>query len=531
MSTWPTDAASRTLRHPPPEDTGLSSLLIKNARLIDGVGSPAASADIAVENDLITEAAPDLDIDADQVIDAAGSVASPGFVDMHSHGGAGIIERTTADSKALDGVTTEVLGNCGSSPFPTDKFPSADAFFGLVDEVGTSINRAFLAGLGSIRAAVMGPGGEPASPDQIRTMRDTLARCIEEGAFGASTGLIYPPGCFATREEMAEIVKAAGDAGALYATHMRDEGDLIEDAIDEAAFIAKASGARLQISHVKLSGKRNWHKIDWLEERLRGLIDGGIDLACDRYPYTASATDLGVLLPNWAHDGTAQQRMERLADADARSRVESEMLGNHPEPEYWDTVLISAVPEGEDAAYNGKTLAEVAAMRDERPVETIMNLLARREAMPAIVIFCMCEENLRRVLSWPFVAAGSDARARVAPEKFGTDKPHPRSYGTFARFLGRYVREEGTLSLEEAVRRITSLPAERLGLHDRGVIREGALADITIFDPDTIADCATYDDPHQASAGIRHVIVNGQPVIENGSHNGALPGRILRRSG
>jgi N-acyl-D-amino-acid deacylase len=499
--------------------------------VIDGTGSPAVNANIAVENDLITAVAPDLNIDAEQVIDARGAVASPGFIDMHSHGGAGIIERTTADSKAHDGVTTEVLGNCGSSPFPTDKFPSADAFFGLVDEVGTSINRAFLAGLGSIRAAVMGSGAEPASPEQIRTMRDTLAGCIEEGAFGVSTGLIYPPGCFTTREEMAEIAKAAGDAGALYATHMRDEGDEIEDAIDEAAFIAKASGARLHISHVKLSGKRNWHKIDWLEERLRGLIDSGIDLACDRYPYTASATDLGVLLPNWAHDGAAQQRMERLGDADARGRIESEILGDHPEPEYWDTALISAVPEGEDTAYNGKTLAEVAAMRDERPVETIMNLLARRESMPAIVIFSMCEENLRRVLSWPFVAAGSDARARIASEKFGTDKPHPRSYGTFARFLGRYVREENVLALEEAVRRITSLPAERLGLRDRGVIRAGALADITIFDPDTIADRATYHEPHQPSAGILHVIVNGQPVIENGSHNGALPGRILRRSG
>ena len=413
----------------------------------------------------------------------------------------------------------------------TEKFPSADAFFGLVDEVGTSVNRAFLAGLGSIRASVMGLGGGAASPDQIGTMHDTLARCIEEGAFGVSTGLIYPPGCFTTREEMAEVVKAAGDAGALYATHMRDEGDVIDDAIDEAAFIARAGGARLHISHVKLSGKRNWHKIDWLEERLRGLIDGGLDLACDRYPYTASATDLGVLLPNWVHDGTAQQRMERLGDSDARGRIESEVLGNHPEPEYWDTVLISAMPEGGDAAYNGKTLAEVAAMRGERPVETVMNLLARRESMPAIVIFCMCEENLRRVLSWPFVAAGSDARARTASEKDGTDKPHPRAYGTFARLLGRYVREENVLSLEEAVRRITSLPAERLGLSDRGVIREGAAADITIFDPDAIADRATYHEPHQPSAGILHVIVNGRPVIENGSHNGALPGRVLRRSG
>ncbi len=506
-------------------------MLIKNARVIDGTGAPAVTADIAVENDLITAVAPGLDADAERVIDAKGAAASPGFIDMHSHGGVGILERPTADSKVHDGVTTEVLGNCGSSPFPTEKFPSADAFFGLVDEVGTSVNRAFLAGLGSIRASVMGLGGGAASPDQIGTMRDALARCIEEGAFGVSTGLIYPPGCFAAREEMAAVVRAAGEAGALYATHMRDEGGEIEDAIDEAEFIARTAGARLHISHVKLSGKRNWHKIDWIEERLRGMIDGGLDLACDRYPYTASATDLGVLLPNWVHDGAAQRRLERLGDADARGRIEREVLGNHPEPEYWDTVLISSVPEGEDAAVNGRTLAEVAAMRGERPVETVMNLLARHERMPAIVIFCMCEENLRRVLSWPFVAAGSDARARVASERAAAERPHPRSYGTFARFLGKYVREEKLLPLEEAVRRITSLPAERLGLRGRGVIREGALADITIFDPGAVADRATYADPHQPSAGMLHVIVNGRPVIENGIHNGALPGRVLRRSG
>jgi N-acyl-D-amino-acid deacylase len=377
----------------------------------------------------------------------------------------------------------------------------------------------------------MGMESREPTDNEMERMKELVRRGMEDGAIGMSTGLIYPPGCFAAREEMAAVVRAAGEAGALYATHMRDEGDEIEDAIGEAEFIARTAGARLHISHVKLSGKRNWHKIDWLEERLRGMIDGGIDLACDRYPYTASATDLGVLLPNWVHDGAPQRRLERLGDADARGRIEREILGNHPEPEYWDTVLISSVPEGEDAAVNGRTLTEVAAMRGERPVETVMNLLARHERMPAIVIFCMCEENVRRVLSWPFVATGSDARARVPSERAAAERPHPRSYGTFARFLGKYVREEKLLPLEEAVRRITSLPAERLGLRGRGVIREGALADITIFDPEAVADRATYADPHQPSAGMLHVIVNGRPVIENGAHNGALPGRMLRRSG
>jgi len=510
-----------------PENARLTSLLIKNARVIDGTGAPPAAADIAVDDDRIAAVATGLDIDAEHVIDASGAVAAPGFIDIHSHGGAGIIERPAADSKVHDGVTTEVLGNCGSSPFPTEKFRSAAEFFDAVDDAGTSINRAFLAGMGSIRSFVMGPGARAASPDDIGTMRGELARCIEEGALGVSTGLIYPPGCFATREEMAEVIKAAGEADALYATHMRDEGDEIEDAIGEAEFIARASGTRLQISHVKLSGERNWHKIDWLEERLHRMT-GELDLACDRYPYTASATDLGVLLPNWVHDGPPDQRMERLGDPDARGRVTTEILAGHPEPEYWNTVLISSVPEGEDPAYNGRTLAEIAEMRSERPAEIVVNLLACNEKMPAIVIFCMCEENLRRVLSWPFVAVGSDARSRVVAEKSGPDLPHPRAYGTFARFLGKYVREEKLLPLEEAVRRITSLPAQRLGLRDRGEICEGAFADITIFDPAEIAGRATYAESHQPSAGILHVIVNGRPVIEDGSHNGALAGRMLR---
>ena len=515
-------------RHRSPEDTSLTSLLIKNARVVDGTGAPPTNADIAIDGDLIAAVATGLDIDAEHVIDASGAVASPGFIDVHSHGGAGIIERPTADSKVHDGVTTEVLGNCGSSPFPSEKFRSAAEFFDAVDEAGTSINRAFLAGMGSIRSFVMGPGAVAASPDELGAMRGELARSIEEGAFGVSTGLIYPPGCFATREEMAEVIKTTGEADALYVTHMRDEGDEIEDAIGEAEFIARASGTRLHISHVKLSGKRNWHKIDWLEERLHRMTGDGLDLACDRYPYTASATDLGVLLPNWVHDGPPDQRMARLGDPDARGRVTTEILAAHPEPEYWNTVLISSVPEGEDAAYNGRTLAEIAEMRGEPPAEIVMNLLACNEKMPSIVIFCMCEENLRRVLSWPFVAVGSDARSRVAEEVLAPDRPHPRAYGTFARFLGKYVRDEKLLPLEAAVRRITSLPAQRLGLRDRGEICEGAFADITIFDPAAIADRATYAGPHQLSAGILHVIVNGRPVIEDGSHNGALAGRMLR---
>jgi len=455
-------------------------------------------------------------------------MASPGFIDVHAHGGSGLPNARAAESKVHDGVTTEVLGNCGFSPFPSEPCRAAAACFDAVEEAGTAIHRAFLVGLGAVRSFVMGSGaGRPTAAD-LSAMRGEVERALHEGAFGVSTGLIYPPGCFADREEMAALVAPAGEAGALYATHLRSEGDAIEAALDEAAYIARTAGARLHISHVKLSGERNWHKIDWLEERLDTLRRDGIDLTCDRYPYTASATDLGVLAPDWVHDGPPERRVERLQDREVRRRARDEMTARTP-PAYWKDVILSSVPG--DAAEDcvGRSLDDVARDRGEEPADTVLRLLAGSRDKPSVVIFCMREENLRRVLSWPFVAIGSDARARptAGPE---TGRPHPRAYGTFSRFLGRYVRKQKLVPLEEAVRRMTSLPADTLGLGECGVLREGARADITVFDPATVADRATYEEPRRFSAGIRHVIVNGRLVVEDGAHTGALPGRVLRRT-
>jgi len=428
-------------------------------------------------------------------------------------------------------VTTEVLGNCGFSPFPARPkaggFRSAAEFFTAVEKAGTSINRAFLTGLGAVRAFVVGDGADAPSAQDVKTMQREVARSLEEGTFGVSSGLIYPPGCFASREEIAEVARPAGAAGALYATHMRSEGDDIEAALDETEFVARTSGARPQISHVKLSGRRNWHKIDWLEARLLRMRDDGLELACDRYTYTASATDLGVMLPNWVHEGPAERRMQRLGDPEVRGRVEREVLDLHPEPEYWDGVLISSMPNGGEQGYVGKNLRQVAEERDERPIDALMNLIASQKQKPSVVFFSMCEENLRRILSWPFVGVGSDARARSHTEP-ATEKPHPRAYGTFSRLMGRYVRDEKVMPLEEAVRRVTSMPAGRLGLSGRGVLREGAFADITIFDPETVADRGTFTEPCRTPAGILHVLVNGRAVIKNGKHTGALSGRVLR---
>jgi len=497
--------------------------------VLDGTGAPGVIADIAVDGEKIRRIGPALDQPAEKTLEARGLVAAPGFIDIHAHGGAGILERKEADSKACDGVTTEALGNCGSSPFPSNAYRSAAGFFDAVDAAGTGINRVFLVGLGSIRAFVIGPDAQTASADDIQGMQQELTRALEDGAFGFSTGLIYPPGCFATADELAEVAAAARPFHTLHSTHMRSEADHIEAAIDEAEQIARAAGARLQISHLKLAGARNWHKIDWLEARLNGLRSDGLDLACDRYTYIASNTDLGVILPNWAQEGTAAERMARLKDPATRRRIEQEILALHPEPEYWDKILLAWVPDGVDRSYNGKTLRQVGELRDQRPLDVVVDLLSQHEPKPSIVIFSMCEDNLLRILSWPFVGVGSDARARLQSEAGEGHKPHPRAYGTFARYLGKYVRDEGILPLEEAVRKITALPAARLGLTDRGVLRAGAFADITLFDPDQVADRATFDEPQRPSAGIPHVLINGRLAVENGEPTGALSGRMLRK--
>ncbi|MFW6107900.1 MAG: N-acyl-D-amino-acid deacylase family protein [bacterium] len=510
----------------------MPSLLIKNGHLVDGTGDAPRAADLLIEGDRVAAIAESIEQEADVTIDASGAVVAPGFIDLHAHGGMQVLTNQTADSKIHDGVTTEVLGNCGSSPFPAgddDAYPSAAAFFDAVDDAGTAINRACLAGQGSIRRFVLGRTSVLATPEDIRAMRREAERCLDEGAFGISSGLIYTPGCFASEDEIAEVVGAAADADALYATHLRSESNEIEKAIDEAEYVARTSGARLQISHVKLSGRRNWDKIDWLDERLHGLIDDGMDLGCDRYPYVAASTNIGVIVPSWVHDGSPEERMERLRDPDVRARVEKDVFDRHPEPDYWDNIVISAVPDGEDVTYNGQSMRQIAEMRDERPVDTVMNLLAAHRAKASAVFFSMAEANLRRILTWSFVAVASDARARVPRHDELVTRPHPRAYGTFARLLGRYARDERVLSLEEAVRRVTTLPAARLGLDDRGVLRPGAFADVTIFDPDEVIDRATFTDPHRTSAGIRTVIVNGEPVVEDGVHNGRLPGRMLRR--
>lgn len=507
------------------------SLLVKNALVYDGSGAPPYKADVAVQGDKIADIAPSINAPAEKIIDAKGLALSPGFIDIHSHE-YGIFGNPSAASKIHDGVTTEVIGNCGFSPFPGTyegvTVNTAAEFFAAVDKAGSSINHACLAGLGAVRQAVMGGTARPANQAEIDAMKSLVEQSLDEGVFGVSTGLIYPPGCFATKEELAEVVSPAGKRGAIYATHMRSEGDRIEDAIDEAGFIAEKSGASLQISHLKLSGKRNWHKLEWLEKRLAELRRR-VSLGSDRYTYTASWTNIGAILPEWVFDGNDADRDKRLLDRATRKKIEDEVLALHPEPEYFDNIVVNHIPDVRSPHLIGKSIKEIAKIQKEKPIDCVINLIAKCNSMPSAFFHTMNDEQISEILSWDFVAIGSDAQARPLDDEADGELPHPRAFGTFSRFLAKYIREQKLMPLEQGVRRMTALPAERLGMNGRGAIKKNYFADILIFDPEKVADRATYQQPRKTSVGIMHVIVNGTPVIENATHNGKTPGKILRR--
>lgn len=523
-------------------------ILIVNGTVVDGTGAAGKPLDVGLSGERIRALADLQGQSARTVIDATGCIVAPGFVDIHSHGDTFTLACPRADSKVLDGVTTEVSGNCGASPFPLNQrmrdrisdsaqplgiqvdWPDADGFFARQEAVGTAINRAHLAGHGALRSFVIGRSAREPTAEELDLMRRELAVCLEQGALGLSSGLIYPPGCYATTHELIALCDVAAHYGVPYCTHIRSEGDAIESAVEEVAKVARATGVRVQLSHVKVSGRRNWGKIRWLKQKLSALRDEGVDLCGDRYPYIASSTDLDVVLPNWMLEGGPDAELERLATRETRDRAAEQVLASIPDAEYWNEIRISSVTSAKNRPLEGKSIAEVAALQHKSPIDTVFDLLIEEKRRVAVIIFCMCEENLREVLSWPFVMIGSDCAARADHGPTSKGKPHPRAFGTFARTLGRYVREEKVLRLEEALFKMTGQPANHFGLQERGCLKPGYFADVTIFHPEHISDQATYDNPQQYSKGIKYVLVNGKLVVAGGRHTGALPGHVLRRT-
>jgi len=522
---------------------------IRGGALLDAAGG-LRRADLRVRDGRIGHVAPHLPPAAVD-LDVTGLTVAPGFIDIHCHSEFAAFVYPRAESKVLSGVTTDVSGNCGVSPFPlagefrerrraewgphglTIDWESAKEFFARAEAAPCSVNRAVLAGHGALRAAVIGYADRPASADDRRRMRKLLAEALDEGAFGLSSGLIYPPGCYASVDELADLCRVVAGAGGFYASHIRNEGAGLLEAIDEFLAVVRHAVVRGQLSHLKASRTPNWPKMAEAIRRLRAARASGLVVTADRYPYLASMTDLdSLMLPNWAVEGGREQELARLKDGATRRRLADEILAKHPEPEYFERILIASVKPGGPQEAVGKNLRQWADAARRDPLDVAFDLIIEHDTQVSAIAFTMSEENLRAVLAEPYVAVGSDAGLRRVPEDLSNvpeGLAHPRAYGTAARFLGTYVRGERLMDWREGIRRLTSLPADILGLWDRGRLEEGCWADLVVFDRETIADRATYERPWVPPAGIRHVFVNGQRVVSDGMHTGATPGRILRR--
>jgi len=530
------------------------NIIFENASIIDGSGKPAWNGEVAVRRDRIVAMGrklPEGFKNGAERINASGRVLAPGFVDIHAHGELEPLADTSAAGKVVEGVTTEISGNCGLTPFPLlgalrarfekearDEYgwkpfqldwSSASEYFARLERAGCSINRGFLAGHGSLRAAVNGYGDNPLGVDGKRLMRHLLEDSLNAGCYGLSTGLAYPPGCYATPEEITDLAAICASKDALYTSHMRSESDGLEAAINETLDVCRQTGARTQISHLKTALQRNWKKIEFLDKTLHQARRDGLDFHADRYPYTASSTGLDSILPNWAYIGGNSEELKRLNDKSICAKLEAEVAAKNPEADFWRRIQVAAVTnEALCVEISGKNMAEIAVAWKVRPFEAFRRIAIEDELRTSAIFSSMCEENLERILSWEFVMVASDATARNISGPTRVAAPHPRTFGTFPRMLARYVRERKLMSLEEAIRRMTSLPAQTFHIADRGAIRPGAYADLVLFDAETVKDEATFTDANRFPTGIDRVYVNGVLAVKDGTVLDARAGRVLR---
>jgi N-acyl-D-amino-acid deacylase len=516
-------------------------LKIAGGQVADGTGAPLRRADVGILAGRITEVGDLSAAPARRVVDAAEKMVCPGFIDSHSHSDSYLLLEPSAPSKIYQGVTTEVVGNCGASAAPLlglSKLPSdwedktypgrwrtMAEYRALLESVRPAVNAVPLAGHGKLRAAVMGYEARAARPDEVREMARLLECAMDEGAAGLSTGLIYAPGMYAAPEEVAALAAVAARRNGIYTTHMRSEGAGLLEAIDEALAVSRRSGVRLCISHLKTSGRGNWHLLEAALGRIEAARAEGLSVAADRYPYIASNTDLDVILPAWAAGGGREAVLARLADPETRLRLRTELLANRPET-YWGTVVIGSTAHPDHAGLQGKPLDEAARMLGLEPVDAALTLIEKDGLRTSAFFFGMSEENMWRILAQPWVMIGSDASVRAPAGVLSHDYPHPRAYGTFPRFL-RAALDGKTVSPVEAIRKMTSLPAAHFRLTGRGVLRKGAAADVLVLDPERVRDVSTFAAPHALSEGVDLVAVNGVVTLEAGALTGNRGGRVL----
>ena len=537
-------------------------IVIKNGSMLDGLGSEAVQCDIGIQDDRIAAIARSLsEADARHVIDATKLTVTPGFIDIHSHTDFTILRNSRAESKIRQGITTELAGNCGFTAAPvrqkhfqdlmdylvntialTDKekkiwnWSSQADFMKSVEELGTGINLAFLVGHGTLRVAVMGMEKREADPDELKIMKAMLEEEMIRGIWGFSSGLQYEPARFAQMDELVALAETAAAYNGLYTTHMMSESAYLLECLNESIDVARQSGVSLQVSHLKAKNSANWYKVEEVLKSIDQACSEGIRVGFDVYPYTALGSGLIDLVPDWVREAGILHMTNILSDPLQRKKVLEDMARpyvknwiNPMEGTPWSYVRIALVNSEENRWVEGKNMEEAAHLMGVPPAEAVLNLLLAEKGAVKMLFFGMREDDVERIMKHPRAMLCTDGRAVAPYGSLSIGSVHPRYYGTYPRILGHYVREKGIMTLAEAVQKITSLPAEKIGLKERGQLKEGYIADITLFNAETIKDKATFDKPHQYSEGIEAVIINGKLALNQGEHTGLIGGRVLKR--
>jgi N-acyl-D-amino-acid deacylase len=530
-------------------------VLIRNGHIMDGTGSPWYSGDIGIRNGKIAALGRLHDATAKTVIDAKARLVTPGFIDMLGQSELTILVEPHVPSKIFQGITTEITGEGNSAAPLNDAIIAADRplyehlkltpdwrtlgqYFARLERQGLGINLATYVGATSIRRVVIGEADRAPTAKELEQMKQLVAEAMHDGAFGVSTSLQYAPAPYAKTEELIALASVAGQYGGIYSTHMRSEQNGIMEALDETLRIGREAHVPVEIWHLKTAGKSNWGKMKDVVAKLENARASGTDVTADTYAYTAWFNSFSAFVPPWAHDGGDAKLIERMKDPATRARIRKDMTTPSTQ---WDnewlaipgpeSILICVVQNPALRTLQGKTLAQVAADRHKDPIDTLLDILIEDQAYTSVAVFGMEENDVALALSQPWVSIDNDSSGTAPTGILGQEHPHPRAYGTFPRILRKYVREEHRLTLQDAIRKFTSLPAQRLGLTDRGVLKQGLWADIAIFDPAEIRDRATFENPNQLSSGIQYLLVNGVPVIADGKATNALPGKALRGPG